>query len=83
VIHTHVGCRSHVGHVHSGAKLWGHRIPKAGRRHALNGGPVLFVSLCGEKVRLETRDDFGEPVAPNVVPTGEVTCKRCLRLLQK
>lgn len=87
--HTHVGCRphvGHVGHVHCGAKLWGHRIPKAGRRHALNGGPTVFTAICGEKVVLEQYDDFGFRIEEpnNVRPVDHpearpVTCKRCLR----
>lgn len=84
--HTHVGSRSHVGHVHSGARLWGHRSPKAGRRHALNGGPVRFTALCGKTVALKTKNDFGEPAVPNVRAVSDpesraVTCKRCLRLM--
>lgn len=84
--HTHTGYRSHVGHVHCGAKLWGHRIPKAGRTHALTGGPMRFVTLCGETVDL-CRYDFGEPLRPNVRPVGDsevapVTCKRCLCVMK-
>jgi hypothetical protein len=85
--HTHTGCRPHVGHVHSGSRLHGHRIPKAGVRHALAGGPARFTALCGETVALGSRyDDFGYEVAPNVRPVSDenarpVTCKRCLRKL--
>jgi hypothetical protein len=75
--HTHTGCRPHVGHVHSGSRLHGHRIPKAGVRHALAGGPARFTARY---------DDFGYEVAPNVRPVSDenarpVTCKRCLRKL--
>jgi hypothetical protein len=84
--YTHVGNRSHVGHVHSGSRLHGHRIPKAGRTHALTGGPVCFVSLCGEKVTADVHDEYGfriEGGPRNVKPAEdlEVTCKRCLRLV--
>jgi hypothetical protein len=59
-------------------------MPKPGRRHALNGGPGVFTALCGEKVVLEAKDEFGDPVAPNVRGVEDpacraVTCKRCLR----
>ncbi len=89
--HTHVGCKAHVGHVHCGAKLWGHRIPKSGRHHALTGGPVVFTALCGEKVAVESEyDDFGfrrEGGPTNVRPVDHpdamtVTCARCLRRLK-
>ena len=84
LIHTHTGCRPYVGHVHSGSKLWGHRLPKAGRRHALVGGPTVFTALCGESVVLERRDEFGYEVTPNVRPVTDpdalpVTCRRCLK----
>jgi len=88
--YTHVGCRPHVGHVHCGAKLWGHRAPKAGRRHALNGGPKVFVGLCGARVTADEYDDFGfrrERGPDNVSACGPaapaVTCKRCLRLIAR
>ncbi len=83
--HTHVGYRPHVGAVHAGSRLHGHRLPNPGKRHALTGGPASFVSACGESVVLRRRfDDYGEEVAPNVVPVADanlVTCKRCLRAM--
>jgi hypothetical protein len=84
--YTHVGHRPHVGYVHSGSRLHGHRTPNAGRLHALNGGPVHFVSLCGEKVDAQTHDEFGfrfESGPKNVAAaaSAKVTCKRCLRLI--
>ena len=86
--YTHVGYRHHVGYVHCGWRLYSHRMPKAGRRHALNGGPEQFQSLCGEAVRLRRHNEFGDEVVPNVYPVGDpdartVTCKRCLRKIGK
>jgi hypothetical protein len=85
VTFTHVGHRLHVGHIHSGAKLWGHRLPRTGQRHALNGGPTHFTALCGEAVSLHRYTEFGEDAIPNVRPVtdaeaGRITCKRCLRI---
>jgi hypothetical protein len=87
--YTHAGCRSHVGHVPSGAKLWTRRIPRAGQRHALNGGPRLFIALCGETVHLERAfNEWGDPAAPNVRPATDpearaATCRKCLRILAR
>lgn len=85
--YTHVGCRPSTGYQHCGSRLWGHRIPKAGRRHALTGGPDRFAGLCGEAVLLVRYTEWGEPATPNVRPVTDpdarpVTCKRCLRLLK-
>ncbi len=86
--HTHVGHRARVGYVHCGARLWGHREPKAGKLHALTGGPSVFTALCGEKVAAQEYDDFGfrlEGGPKNIIaasdPKATVTCKRCLRLI--
>jgi hypothetical protein len=87
--HTHVGCRAQVGHRHSGARLWGHRLPREGENHALNGGPEVFTALCGTVVRAQVEDEFGfrrEGGANNVQPVAagrQVTCKRCRRLLEQ
>jgi len=86
--HTHAGCRSQVGYVHSGAKLWGHRIPREGEVHALNGGPDHFRALCGKEVYLQRFNEWGEEATPNVRPidhpeAAKVTCKRCLALIAR
>jgi hypothetical protein len=87
VTHTHIGCREHVGYVHCGSRLWGHHLPRPGKRHALNGGPARFTALCGEAVTLGRRfDEWGEEAPPNVRPVTDpdarpVTCKRCLRAI--
>jgi hypothetical protein len=81
---THVGAPSHVGLMHCGVRLQSHRLPKASRRHALNGGPQKFTALCGKIVELRTHDANGLTMLPNVRPAGHpetkpVTCYRCLQ----
>lgn len=86
--HTHTGYRPHVGHVHCGSRLHGHRLPKEGATHALTDGPVELTALCGERVAADTHDEFGfriEGGPKNVKPVGvlAVTCRRCLRILEQ
>ena len=57
--YTHVGCKANVGYTHHGSRLFGHGAPRPGRRHALNGGPDRFTSLCGEAVEADTHDQYG------------------------
>lgn len=83
MLHTHVGCSRQVGYIHHG-KLYGHADYR-GRFHALVGSENVYTggryqSLCGESV---IADHDGETF--NVVPAvgAVVSCKRCLRILEK
>lgn len=88
--HTHIGYKAHTGYVHCGARLWGHTTPKAGKRHALNGGPIVFTSLCGERIEADVHDEFGfrrengprNIICADATEARSVTCKRCLRLVR-
>jgi hypothetical protein len=85
--YTHTGRRSEVGYRPCGARLHGHHLRTAGKRHALNGGPARFEALCGEAVTLDRQfDEWGDERPPNVrgvedPGAGAVTCRRCLRAL--
>jgi len=86
--YTHIGHKAHVGHVHSGAALASHRMPRGGKLHALNGGPKRFTSLCGEVVHADDADEFGfrrengpRNISPAETSKCKVTCKRCLARL--
>lgn len=81
---THIGRNPHVGYAHCGASLWGHHMPRPGKRHALYGGPDAYRSLCGVEVPATTTSEYGD-VSTNVWPAGElsVTCKKCLRKTKK
>ena len=88
--YTHVGCKANVGYTHHGSRLFGHGAPRPGRRHALNGGPDRFTSLCGEAVEADTHDQYGfrrEGGPANVAAAGPgapaVTCTRCQAAARK
>jgi len=89
---THTGFRAQVGRHPSGPLGWRTEVTP-GRTHALNqeDHPLLgtrWRSLCGEVVQGRYRNEWGEPVVPNVRPASDpgawrVTCRRCLRALAR
>lgn len=86
--YTHAGSKSNVAYAHRSSRLFGHSTAKAGRRHALNGGPECFRSLCGVTVHADTHDEYGfrrENGPTNVFAAGcrPVTCPRCLKAIGK
>lgn len=93
-LYTHVGHKGCVNYLFRSSRMYGHRAPQAGKRHALTqeNHPQLGMrwrSLCGEVVHDNGgKDEFGDAVTPNVCPAPDetgtgVTCKRCRQRIAK
>lgn len=88
-MHTHVGYTPFVGHSHGGS-VSAYTQLKPGKNHALilSTSRTYYVGLCGAQVHVRDRNEFGEPIRPNVTTVTDpeclkVKCKRCLKLMAK